>query len=115
MIPKSQLISFSMVPGMGPRRIRSFLRKYQGVEDITMLTKSDVMQVDGISGELAVKTKNIDVDLGAQAEGKTKVIGARYLTYWDSDYPKLLKMTYDAPVGLFVLGSIPKLPCIGIV
>ena len=56
MIPKSQLISLSVVPGMGPMGIRSLLRKYPEVEDITMLSKSDVMQVDGTSGGLAGKT-----------------------------------------------------------
>lgn len=60
MIPKSQLFSLSAVPGMGPSRIRSLLWKYIEVEDITMLSKLDVMQVDGLSGELAGKTKNID-------------------------------------------------------
>ena len=60
MIPKSQLISLSAGPGMGPRRIRSLLRKYPEIEDITKLSKLDVMQVDGLSGELAGKTKNID-------------------------------------------------------
>ena len=68
MIPKSQLINLSAVPDKGPRRIRSLLRKYPEVEDITMLSKSDVMQVDGTSGGLAGKTKNIDLDLGVQAE-----------------------------------------------
>ena len=60
MIPKSQLISLLAVHGMGPMRIRSLLRKYQEVEDITMLSTLDVMQVYRISGELAGKTKNID-------------------------------------------------------
>ena len=63
MIPKSQLISLSAVSGMGPRRIRSLLWKYPEVEDITMLSILDVMQLDGISGELAGKNKNIDLDL----------------------------------------------------
>ena len=57
MIPKSQLISLSSVPGMGPRRILFLLRKYPELEDITMLSKSDVMQVDEISAGLAGKTK----------------------------------------------------------
>ena len=53
MIPKSQLISLSEVPGMGPRRIRALLRKFPELEDITNLSKSDMMQVEGISGDLA--------------------------------------------------------------
>ena len=55
MIPKSQLISFSMVPGMGPRRIRSLMRKYPEVEEMTMLSKSDMMQVDVISHDLCTQ------------------------------------------------------------
>ena len=46
MIPKSQLISLSEVPGMGPRRIRALLRKFTELEDITNLPKSDMMQVE---------------------------------------------------------------------
>ena len=42
-------------------------------------------------------------------------MGARYLTYCDSEYPEMLKIIYDAPVGIFILGEIPAWPCIGIV
>ena len=40
MIPKSQLISLSEVPGMGPRRIRALLREFPELEDIANLSKS---------------------------------------------------------------------------
>ena len=115
MIPKSQLISLSEVPGMGPRRIRALLRKFPELEDITNLSKSDMMQVEGISGDLAAKTKGIDLDIGTRAMDKTASMGAKYFTYWDSDYLEYLKTIYDAPVGIFVMGDIPQLPCMGIV
>ena len=100
---------------MGPRRIRALLRKFPELEDITNLSKSDMMQVEGISGDLAVKTKGIDLDIGNRAMDKTASMGAKYFTYWDSDYPEHLKTIYDAPVGIFVMGDIPQLPCMGIV
>jgi DNA processing protein len=115
MIPKFQLISLSAVPGMGPRRIRTLLRKFPKLEDITKLSKSDLMLIEGISSDLAAKTKGIDLELDKMAEDKTASIGARYLTYWDSSYPEHLKTIYDAPVGIFVIGEIPQLPCLGIV
>ena len=115
MLPKSQLISLSAVPGMGPRRIRAIFRKYPNLDGVTQLSKSDLMQVEGISSDLAGKTQNIDLDIGKQAEDKTAAMGARYLTYWDPEYPEMLKMIYDAPVGIFILGEIPQLPCMGIV
>ena len=104
-----------MVPGMGPRRIRFLLRKYPEVEDMAILSKLDVMQVDGISHDLCTQIKAMNMDTGLRALEKTKEMDAQYLTYWNSGYPELLKVIYDAPVGLFVLRSIPKLPCIGIV
>ena len=70
MIPKFQLISLSAVPGMGPRRIRTLLRKFPKLEDITKLSKSDLMQVEGISSDLAAKTKGIDLELGKRLKIK---------------------------------------------
>jgi DNA processing protein len=74
-----------------------------------------MMQVEGISGDLAAKTKGIDLDTGTQTMDKTASMGAKYFTYWDSDYSEHLKTIYDAPVGIFVLGDIPQLPFMGIV
>lgn len=34
--------------------------------------------------------------------------GARFVSYFDSDYPKRLKDIPDAPLGLFVIGSLPS-------
>ena len=70
MIPKFQLISLSAVPGMGPRRIRTLLRKFPELEDMTKLSKSDLMQVEGISSDLAAKTKGIDLELGKRLKIK---------------------------------------------
>ena len=83
MFSKSQLISLSAVPGIGPRRIRALFRKYPELDDISKVSKSELMQVEGISSDLAGKTQNIDLDIGKQAEEKTTAMGARYLTYWD--------------------------------
>ena len=67
MLPKSQLISLSAVPGMGPRRIRALFRKYPDLDGVTQLSKSDLMQVEGISSDLAGKTQNIDLDIEKRA------------------------------------------------
>ena len=63
MIPKSHLISLSAVPGMEPRRIRALLRKYPELDDVATLSKSDMIQVERISGELATNTKRINLTL----------------------------------------------------
>ena len=94
MILKSHLISLSAVPGMGPRRIRALLRKYPELDDVATLSKSDMMQVEGISEELATNAKRINLDIGKRAVATTESRGARYFTYWDSEYSELLKIIY---------------------
>ena len=59
--------------------------------------------MEGISSDLVAKTKGIDLELGKISEDWTVSIDARYLTYWDSDYPEHLKTIYDPPIGIFVL------------
>ena len=55
---------------MGPRRIRILFRKFPELEDMTKLSKSDWMQVEGISSDLAAKTKGIDLELGKRLKIK---------------------------------------------
>ena len=94
MISKSHLISLSVVPGMGPRRIRALLRRYPELDGVATLSKSDMMQVEGISVELATNARCINLDIGKRAMATTKSMGTRYFTYWDSEYPELLKIIY---------------------
>ncbi|MDP6570939.1 MAG: DNA-processing protein DprA [Candidatus Marinimicrobia bacterium] len=114
-IPKAQLISLSAVPGIGPRRVRSVLLKYPDIEDLLTLKRDDYHQIEGISSELAAAVTNIDLDIGKKAMESVSSMGGKYISYWDEEYPPMLQMIYDAPVGIFVLGDIPTLTCIGIV
>ena len=83
MIPKSHLISLSAVPGMGPRRIRALLRKYPELDDVAILSKSDMMQVREISGELATNAKRINLDIGKRDVATTESMGVRLVTNVD--------------------------------
>ena len=75
MISKSHLISLSAVPGMGPYRIRALLRKYPELDDVTTLSKLDMMQIEGISGELAANSKRINLDIGKMAVETAETMG----------------------------------------
>ena len=66
---------------MGLRRIFALLRKYPELDDIATLSKSDMMQVEGISGELATNAKRINLNIGKRAVATTESMGARYFTY----------------------------------
>ncbi len=115
MIQQYQLISLSNVSGVGPRRIRSILRRYPNIDDITKLSKSDICQVDGISSDTANKILNIDFDFGKKAVADISNLGGEYFTFLDDKYPKSLKTIWDAPVGIFTLGKIPDNNMIAVV
>ena len=69
---------------MGSRRIRALLRKYPELNDVATLSKSDMMQVEGISGELATNAKRINLDIGKRAVATTEsgeIIYKIYLNY----------------------------------
>ena len=72
MISKSHLISLSAVPGMEPRRIRALLRKYPELDDVATLSKSDMMQVEGISGELVTNARRFNLNIGKRAVATTE-------------------------------------------
>ena len=84
MISKSHLISLSIVPGMGPPRISALFRKYPELDGVATLSKSDVVRVGGISGELAANAKRINLDIGKRAVAITEsgeIIYKIYLNY----------------------------------
>ena len=66
---------------MGPRQIRALLRKYPELDDVATLSKSDMMQVGGIYGELATNAKRLNLDIGKRTLVTTEFMGARYFTH----------------------------------
>jgi len=115
MIPNHQIISLTSAKGVGPRRIRAVLREFKHIDDISKLSITDLLQVKGISRDIASSIKNINYQFGIDTLENVDKLNGKYISYWDDEYPQLLQTIYDAPVGLFVLGEIPKLNAIGIV
>ena len=52
------------------------------------------MQFEGISGELATNAKRINLEIGKKAVATIEFMSTGYFTYWDSEYPELLKIIY---------------------
>jgi len=115
MLPNDQIISLAAVEGVGPGRIRSIMRAFPDLADIRKLKVSDLVQVDGVSHDIAGKIRQIDLKTGHDAIDNIHRYGGTYLTYWDDTYPEPLRSVYDAPIGIFVLGTIPELHYVAIV
>lgn len=115
MLSPEKLINLTNIKGLGPRRIRKLLRKFPDIDDVKQLTIFDLCQIKGITRTIAENIRNIETGYGIEALENSDKISSRYFTYWDAEYPEILKTVYDAPVGVFVLGKLINIQCISVV
>lgn len=104
---ESALLMLSAVPGVGPARIRSLIGKFQTPEAVFKASSADLKRVEGIDERLAEALRRAPSRLWADKQReKLKARGGRLVSYWDDDYPELLRKIYDPPVLLFIRGQI---------
>jgi DNA processing protein len=99
-------IGFSKVPGIGPARLRSLLDYFGDVAAAWQADPGELRAIglDKRSVESLAKVRN-QLDLEAEVE-KLKKYNIAVFT-WDSpDYPPLLRSIPDAPLALYVRGSL---------
>ena len=100
------LLTLSSVPRIGPHKIRALITHFHDPSTILKASPRDLIRVPGIDKKLA---SNIVHNKGGEKFADEQLkrlnrIGGRILTIWDSEYPDLLKKTYDPPALLYMLG-----------
>ncbi len=111
------------VEGIGPGKIFSLLNKFHNLDNILTADFKRLISVNGINQNLANKilksvnnSDNIKQSVEIELEKLDKLKG-RIITYWDAEYPELLKNIYFPPLILYVLGNFESQDkyCIAIV
>jgi len=100
------LLHLSSVPRIGPHKIRTLVSHFGDPSAVLRATPRELVRVPGIERKLA---SNIVHHKGGErfADDQLRRLnraGGRILTIWDTEYPELLKKTYDPPAVLYVLG-----------
>jgi DNA processing protein len=102
------------IDGIGPGKVRNLLSKFRSTEKILSSEYDSLLQVDGISINLAKRIQKSNFYFN---ETKTSVekelerlnkINAQIITIWDKEYPPLLKKIYDPPLILYLKGSFAE-------
>lgn len=102
-----QLINLAAVPGIGTTRVRALVANFKSLEKIWKASIKELSEVDSIDVLTARKIKNFkDFEIGTAQLKQAQKFGFKILTFWDEQYPYLLKQIYDPPVLLFVYGEI---------
>ncbi len=109
------LFTLLNVDGIGPHKILSLLSKLKSLENILTADISTLSIANGISKNLSYKILNASknrTDVITQIEKKLEClskINATLITYWDDDYPDLLKRIYFPPLILYTMGKLSEL------
>ena len=103
------LVALTLLPKIGPVRVRRLLERFKYPEAILSASKNELKQVDGIGEETAKllcswedhadPTKEID---------EVKQRGLTFLLPEDPTYPPALRQAYDAPLLLYVWGKLEE-------
>src|SRR5699024_3632240 len=91
---------------MGAQRIRLLLQHVDHPQDIFRLDREQLQSIYGIGPKTAEDIVSFDdwsrVD---DILTKTERVGAQLMTYWDDEYPPLLREIYDPPILLWINGN----------
>src|SRR5690554_2945562 len=102
------------VEGIGPGKIRNLLAKFRTTERILSADYKSLIEVEGISNNLAKRIQKINLlrnELSSVLKKEIDIlekINGNIITVWDESFPPLLKKIYDPPLLLYTKGSFVK-------
>lgn len=99
------LINLLNVRGLGPRKVRSLVNTFPDIDSIFGFGSKHLCKADGIDVKSAAAIKNQrDTSFAERELELAEKSDVRLITFWDKDYPILLKKIYDPPIILYVRG-----------
>ncbi len=108
------LLRLHLSPGLG-RTALFKLKNY--FDDFSCALQSSPKQLNaaGLSDRVSSNILPEDAPLLHSTRNQLESLGVKLLSYWDRDYPALLKQIHDPPALLYVRGKLPASECLAIV
>lgn len=100
------LVGLSLVPGVGPTRVRSLLARLGTAEAVFRARPHALASVEGIGRQTASSIAAFDdwAEVDRQF-GRAAAVGARLVALHDEEMPRRLAQIYDPPPFLWVRGA----------
>ena len=103
----SALLQLLSVPGIGPVRVRALVGHFRSTAAVLAAPIHALCQVEGIERTLAENIRQSGHAAPAQQQIELAIRHqCRLLTFWDEEFPDILKKIYDPPALLFVKGEL---------
>lgn len=100
------LVALHLIPNLGAQRIRLLLQVRDDPADIFTMKRHELETIHTIGPKTAEQILAFDDWQEAdRVLVKTEAIGAELMTFWDEDYPLLLREIYDPPLLLWIKGN----------
>ncbi len=110
-----ELFRLCTVPRLGSRRIRSLIARFKSPENVFAASIRQLVQVEGIDKVLGQNIKNGGKPtFVAEQRAQAAQHHVQLVTFWDEEYPALLKQLADPPLILFYKGLVECLSLLSI-
>lgn len=112
------LLRLLAVPGVGPNKLRALISYFRTAAAVFDASEKRLTQVPGVDSKIAFNIRSFDGhDFAANQVKAIESAKVNVLTFWDADFPALLKQIYDPPAVLFVNGDVGELnkPAVAVV
>jgi DNA processing protein len=104
------LIALSLVPGVGPQRLRALVQRFSDPARVFCATPDELLTIPSLDKKTVTEILRSD-RCRSDAEAMLRTlerIGGRVITMRDPDYPQQLLEIYDPPAFLYVLGDVSE-------
>ncbi|TYP92631.1 DNA processing protein [Fodinibius salinus] len=104
--PVREFVALHLMDNLGAQRIRRLLQSVEHPQLIFRLERHELTSIRGIGPKTADEVLAFNQwDEVDRILEKTDQTGAQIMTYWDNDYPELLRQIYDPPLILWIKGN----------
>ncbi len=99
-------MTLAHIPGVGPNRMRKLIAHFGTPEGVLSASPSELKATRSLDEKTAQNfAAGIDNSFAGRQLSLMEKHGVRLISFWDEDYPSLLKTIYDPPTLLFVRGE----------
>ena len=106
---RDYLIWLSSIPGLSLKRQKKMIKIFGSAHDIWAAPEKLILMLDEFPKNILeniINYKNEKKIIAYQnLMAKNKI---KFISYFDENYPKLLKEINDYPLGIYILGKLPN-------
>ena len=104
--PIREFVALQLIDNLGAQRIRLLMQSVEHPQLIFRLKKHELQSIRGIGPKTARDITGFnDWDKVDAILEKTRRSGTEIMTFWDEDYPLLLREIFDPPIMLWIRGD----------